>query len=155
MMCITVKGRYQGNPPTTLHCHLKTVAPKQMKVLYYCIMDHRLYLCRLIIDADSKLWHMASWRTLMGLLSRYPTLCLSKYKMTSSNGNISALLALCAENSPVTGEFPSQRPVTRSFGVFFDLRLCKRLSKKSRRRWFETQSRLLWRHCNALELIWG
>ena len=32
----------------------------------------------------------------------------------------SALLALCAGNSPVTGEFPSQRPVTRSFYVFFD-----------------------------------
>ena len=32
----------------------------------------------------------------------------------------SALLALCAGNSPVTGEFPSQRPVTRSFDVFFD-----------------------------------
>ena len=31
----------------------------------------------------------------------------------------SALLALCAENSPVAGEFPSQRTVTRSFGVFF------------------------------------
>ena len=35
----------------------------------------------------------------------------------------SALLALCAGNSPVTGEFPAQRPVTRSFDVFFDLRL--------------------------------
>ena len=35
----------------------------------------------------------------------------------------SALLAICAVNSPVTGEFPAQRPVTRSFGVFFDLRL--------------------------------
>ena len=35
----------------------------------------------------------------------------------------SALLAICAGNSPVTGEFPAQRPVTRSFGVFFDLRL--------------------------------
>ena len=40
----------------------------------------------------------------------------------------SVLLALCAGNSPVTGEFPAQRPVTRSFGVFFDLRLNKRLS---------------------------
>ena len=50
-----------------------------------------------------------------------------------------------------TGEFPSQRPLTRSFGVFFDLRLNKRLSKKSRRRWFETPPRSLWRHCiNAL-----
>ena len=33
----------------------------------------------------------------------------------------SAFLAICAGNSPVTGEFPAQRPVTRSFGVFFDL----------------------------------
>ena len=35
----------------------------------------------------------------------------------------STLLALCARNSPVTGEFPGQRPVTWSFDVFFDRRL--------------------------------
>ena len=40
------------------------------------------------------------------------------------------LLAICARNSPVTVEFPAQRPVTRSFDVFFDLRLNKRLSKQ-------------------------
>ena len=33
------------------------------------------------------------------------------------------LLAICAGNSPVPGEFPAQRPVTRSFDVFFDLHL--------------------------------
>ena len=44
----------------------------------------------------------------------------------------SALLALCEGNSPVTCEFPSQRPVTRCCAVFFDLRLNKRLSKQSR-----------------------
>ena len=33
----------------------------------------------------------------------------------------SALLAICVGNSPVTGEFPAQRPVTRSFDIFFDL----------------------------------
>ena len=60
----------------------------------------------------------------------------------------SALLAICAGNSPVPGEFPAQRPVTRSFDVFFDLRLNKRLSKQSCGRWFETLSRRLWRHCN-------
>ena len=60
----------------------------------------------------------------------------------------SALLAICAGNSPVTGEFPSQRPVTRSFDDFFNLRLNKRLSKQSRRRWFETPSRSLWRYFN-------
>ena len=53
-------------------------------------------------------------------------------------------------NPPVTGGFPSQRPVTRSFDVFFDLRLTKRSSKQSRRRWFETPSRSLWRHCKAV-----
>ena len=42
----------------------------------------------------------------------------------------SALLALCVGNSPATGEFPAQRPVTRSFDVFFDLRLIKRFSKQ-------------------------
>ena len=61
----------------------------------------------------------------------------------------SALLALCEGNPPVTGgSFSSQRPVTRSFDVFFDLRLNKRLSKQLRRRWFETPSRSLWRYCN-------
>ena len=51
-----------------------------------------------------------------------------------------ALLAICAGNSPVTGEFPEQRPVTRSFGAFFDLRLNKRLSKQWWDWWFETPS---------------
>ena len=62
----------------------------------------------------------------------------------------SALLALCVGNSPVSGEFPSQKPVTWIFDVFFDLGLSKRLSKQSRCRWFETPSRSLWRHCNDI-----
>ena len=47
------------------------------------------------------------------------------------------------------GEFPSQRPVTRSFHVFFDLRLNKRWSKQSWGWWFDTPSRPLWRHCDG------
>ena len=61
----------------------------------------------------------------------------------------SALLALCAGNSPVTGEFPSQRPVPRRFDVFFDLRLNKRFRKPSGGWWFETPSWSLWRQCNV------
>ena len=61
----------------------------------------------------------------------------------------STLLAICEGNLPVTGWFPSQRPATRNFDVFFYLLLNKRLSKQSRRRWFETPSRPLWRHCYA------
>ena len=49
--------------------------------------------------------------------------------------------------SPV--KFPTQRPVTRSFDVFFDLRLNKWLSKQSWGWWFETRSCPLWRHCNG------
>ena len=55
-----------------------------------------------------------------------------------------ALLALWEGNPSVTGGFPSQRPVTRSFDVSFDVHLNKRLSKQSRCWWFETP----WRHCN-------
>ena len=54
---------------------------------------------------------------------------------------------------PVPGEFLTQRPVTRSFDVFFDLRLNKRLSKQSWGWWFETLSHPLWRHRNAKCLI--
>ena len=52
-----------------------------------------------------------------------------------------ALLALCAGKSPVNAEFPSQRPRTRSFSVFFDLHLHKRLSKQ------------LWGSWDAIALI--
>ena len=61
----------------------------------------------------------------------------------------SALLAICAGNLPGTGEFPAQRPVTRSFDVVFDLHLDKWLSKQSWGWWFETPLCPLWRHCNA------
>ena len=59
----------------------------------------------------------------------------------------SALLTICAGNSPVSGRFPTQRPVTRSFDVFFDLSPNKRLSKQSWGWWLETPSLSLWRHC--------
>ena len=66
--------------------------------------------------------------------------------------NISALLAICAGISPVPGEFPAQRSVTRSFDVFFVLRLNKRLSKQSWGWWLETLSCPLWRHCNDIHI---
>ena len=61
----------------------------------------------------------------------------------------SALLAICAGISPVPGEFPTQRQVTRSFDVYFDLRLNKRLGKQSWGSWFETLLCPLWRHSNG------
>ena len=98
------------------------------------------------LQPQSTPWHretrrLVSWRPLL-----YASGCAWwRYQMEI----FSALLAICAGNSPVTGEFPTQRPVTRSFDIFFDLRLNKRLSKQSWVWWSETPSRLLWRHCNG------
>ena len=64
-----------------------------------------------------------------------------------------ALLALCAGNSPITGEFPSQRTVPRGFDIFLDLRLNKWLSKQSWCWWFGTPSRSLWQHRNDFKVI--
>ena len=68
--------------------------------------------------------------------------------MTSSNGNIFRVTGpLCGEFTG-PGEFHTKKPVTRSFDVFFDLRLNKRLSKQPWGWWFETSSWSLWRQCN-------
>ena len=74
--------------------------------------------------------------------------------MTSSNGNIFRVTGhLCGEFTGLRW-IPAQRPVTRSFNVFVDLRLNKRLSKQSWGWWFETLSRPLWRHCNGMHISW-
>ena len=83
------------------------------------------------------------------LTERWTRRCILHDGCRHQMETFSALLAVCAGNSPVPCEFPSQRPVTRSFGVFFDLRLNKRLSKQSQGWWFETSSRPLWRQCNV------
>ena len=71
------------------------------------------------------------------------------FMMTSSNGSIFRVTgSLCGEFTG-PGEFPTQRPVTRSFDVYFDLRLNKRLCKQSWGWWFETLLCPLWRHSNV------
>ena len=63
---------------------------------------------------NNKLFDRRSWAL---------TVCMhnfnSRHMMTSWNGNIFRVTGHCAGNSPVPGEFPAQRPVTRSFDVFF------------------------------------
>ena len=59
-------------------------------------------------------------------------------------------MAVYAGNSPVVGEIPAQRQVTRSFDVSLDLRLNKRLSKQSRGWWFEAPSPSLSIHCYGI-----
>ena len=72
--------------------------------------------------------------------------CYHPRPMTvSQNRNIFCF----AGNSSVTGKFPSQRQMTRSLDVFFNLRLNKRLCKQSWGWWLEPQLHPLWRHCNV------
>ena len=70
------------------------------------------------------------------------------HMMTSSNGNIFRVTGPLYGEFTGPGELPTQRPVTRSSDVFFDLRLNKGLSKQSWGWWFETLSRPLWCQCN-------
>ena len=79
-----------------------------------------------------------------------------KCMMTSSNGNIFRVTGpLCGEFSG-SGEFPTPKAVTRSFGVLFDLRLYIRLNKQPWGWWFETPSWSLWRHRNGnVVMVYG
>ena len=54
--------------------------------------------------------------------------------------------------SPFTGGFPSQKPVTRNFDVFFDLRLKKRFGKPSRRRRAHNDVTVVWK-ANELNVL--
>ena len=104
--------------------------------------------------------HMYIWymflqilRSILYYMNYVPTdVCGNTDMMTSSNGKIFRVTAHCAGNSPVPGEFPAQRPVTRSFDVFFDLHPNKRLSKQWWGWWFETPPCPLRRHRNARSL---
>ena len=73
---------------------------------------------------------------------------IEAWMMTSSNGSIFRVTGLLCGEFTGPGEFPTQRPVTRSFDVFFDLDLNKWLSKQPWGWWLETPSSSLWRHCN-------
>ena len=102
------------------------------------------------IDCDKRLLNFILIRNSKHQLSRFtnPTshYGLQITMMTSSNGNIFRVTGpLCGEFTG-PGEVPAQRPVTRSFDVFFHLRLNKRLSKQPWGWWFETPAWSLWRH---------
>ena len=114
------------------------------------------------------LWHSAENNFIKNPHELYPQHVLGDYPFKIATSYVShgpmtwwrhqmetfsALLALSVANSLVTGEFPSKRPVTRSFDVFFDLHPNKQLSTQSRCRWFETPSCSLWRHCNELNVF--
>ena len=96
-------------------------------------MEAFVYL-RFFVDFTS--WFTPWYPLLLDTLAPVPSQKMSSKTETNPRWRhqmetFSAVLALCAGNSSMTGEFPAQRPMTRSFDVFFDLSLNKRLSKQS------------------------
>ena len=94
-------------------------------------------------------WNNANSPTMSDVITEEHAIAWWRHKMET----FSALLALCAGNSPVTGESPSQRPVTQSFDTFFDLRLNKRVSKESWGWRFDTPSRSAHYDVPVMEII--
>ena len=77
-----------------------------------------------------------------------------RFMMTSSNGNIFRVTGPLWGDSTGDRWISLTKAVTPSFQIFFDLCMNKRLSKQSRRRWFETPSCSLWRDCQMHCLQW-
>ena len=131
-----VKGATAGSPSDVTLQEYK--ADDTKRAYLYQSMDQWCNIPPIIVlaDANNYVWqlrvlrlHNSWWRHQMETFS--------------------VLRAICAGNSPVTGEFPAQSPLTRSFYILFDLRLNKRLSKQSSGLWFETPWRSLWYQCNV------
>ena len=115
------------------HKALRTMCTfKEISVRIYYSLNKKKYIQRQIL----KLWRIWNRRKIRASWWRHQM------------ETFPALLAICVGNSPVTGDFPAQRPVMRTFGVFFDLRLTNWLSKQWWGWRFETPWRPLWRHCN-------
>ena len=128
--------------------------PKQWRRYIHSALQWPSYLCNKIWTSGyipSNICTLVLLVCFVRVMSWFCVTCLPISWWRHQMEAFSALLTICACNSPVPGKFPAQRPVRRSFDVFFDLRLNKRLSKHSWGWWFETPSCPLWRHHNVLK----
>ena len=140
---------------TTKHSKAKTVCIFLGIYCIYCVLS-----ISLIFNSWGKLatnWQNISrpnfgyWWTWWS----YPMGCnWQKDMMTSSNRNIICITGPLCRKLPVTGEFPSRRPVTWSW-FFFDLHLNKRLGKQSRCWWFEMPLLSFWHHCKTSLILYS
>ena len=109
----TISDNFHSNQNTTVFIHENTFEHVVRKMLanlsrpqppLSCISDNKVIVVSILVVTDkTTLYHIS-------------------YTMTSSNGNIFRVTGHLCGNSPVPSEFPTQRPVTRSFDVYFDLR---------------------------------
>ena len=140
--------KYVGNPVRTLDFTLRLYIPGGFILGSQWRQDggnEKRYDSQMSVDWSGSLW-------LRGITVRNGPF-IEIHDDVIQMENFSALLAICAGNSPVSGESPAHRPVTRSFDVFFYLRLNKWLSKQWWGWWFGTLSHPLWRHCNVTTIL--
>ena len=158
---IMVKGPWWGFPPGSCRPQMGPILPPWNLLSgfpllsFFCCFSRQFFRNRQKAEASVLVGKACAWMMILGqgslksltqrgISSVYIHDDVIKWK------HFPRLLALCAGNSSVTGEFPSQRPVTQSFDIFFDLRLNKWLSKQSWGWWFETPRCSWWRHCNVV-----
>ena len=131
-------------PHNIFHIHIRCLTSKRSPyhwLLRWESISHWLILAQIPVMEIVDVFVVVSMKNCQVLAD------LTHYDVLKSK-HFPCYWPFCAGNSPATGEFPLQRPVTRSFDVFFGLPLNKRLSEQSRRRWLGTPSCLLWRHSN-------
>ena len=126
-----------GRTPSVIHPNAHTVSP--------------LYTQRLMVRCRNQnaQWNLVKSRDALRVDIWVLSMLIVNSWWRHQRETFSALLAICAGNSTVPGEFPAQRPVTRSFDVFFDWHPNKRSSKQCWGWWFETPPCPLWRHRNV------
>ena len=113
-----------------------------------------VYLVHIVILNNIRIFPLLKWSNLMARVSKATAHDYSnrvrRVHIMAARGFAYRIIVffLCS------GEFPAQRPVTRSFDVFFDLCLNKQLSKQWWGWWFETPSRPSRRHRNDRQCLW-
>ena len=112
-----LKTRYLGHEWVFKDRWLLCRPWSEMRGFYCIIYQHSKYHENYIVHLNSAIW---SSKVIMRKGEHDD---VRIWKLFPREETFSALLALCAGNSPVTVEFPSQRPVSRSYDVFFHLRL--------------------------------
>ena len=151
-------SRWDRNVSNSLQWRHMGLMPSQITGNFHCLFNRLLTYTLFWSEALRRMQVCDQWKTMRHAPDLFNALesvltTLNRSWWRHQMETFFALLVLCAGNSPVSGEFPPQRTVTRSFDVFFELRSNRRLGKQSWGWWFETPPCSLWRHCNALESV--
>ena len=135
--------------PTTSVCLVEEIGNIYIFVhqVYFSRLDMYVYWVEAWGNLDQCIRACSSLNVCI-INMRVTHILLAFFMITSSMETFSALMGLLWGEPPATGEFPSQRTVTRGFDDFFDVRLNKRLGWQSTWPWLNAPWRSLWCHFN-------